>query len=170
LHSKEPSYYSNKQRRPQNLEARQSTKHFVSVRTVPWPSLLREKRSAWVGGGRVGVAGGCETGGLALGLEGLGTATVAAPGFMSQAAHTWSRARGWSVAMVAAAVVIAARVGVGGNGGHWSLGNPTPTEIFPLFTSGSWPVGGAHAEPSARVVGRHGSRGGGHRCSRRRQR
>jgi hypothetical protein len=30
--------------------------------------------------------------------------------------------------------------------------------------------GGAHAEPSARVVGRNGSRGGGHRCSRRRQR
>jgi hypothetical protein len=123
--------------------ARQSTKHFVSGRTVPWPSLLREKRSAWVeGGGRVGVAGGCESGGLALGLEGLGKATVAAPGFMSQAAHTRSRARGWWVAMVAAAVVIAARVGVSVNGGHWSLDNPA--EIFPLFTRGPWPLRAPH--------------------------
>jgi hypothetical protein len=63
---------------------------------------------------RVGVAGGCESGGLALNLEGLDTATVAAPGFMSQAAYTRRRARGWCVAMVAVAVAIAARAGVSG--------------------------------------------------------
>jgi hypothetical protein len=38
--------------------------------------------------------------------------------------------------MVAAAVVIAARVGVSGNGGQLSLGNPTPTEIFPFSLVG----------------------------------
>lgn len=76
---------------------------------IPCASLERAKRSAWVrGGGRAGVV--VAGGGLALALEGLGVATVAAPGFMSQAAQTrrGARARGWCVAMVivAAAVVI----------------------------------------------------------------
>jgi hypothetical protein len=83
---------------------------------------------------RVGVAGGCESGGLALDLEGLGTATVAAPGLMSQAAYTRRRARGFCVAMVAVAVAIAARAGVSGSGGHWSLDNPA--EILSLFIRG----------------------------------
>lgn len=61
------------------------------------------------GGARAGVvavAGDCPRAGLGLAFDGLGTATVVAPGFMSQAART----RNWrwrvGVAMVAATVAI----------------------------------------------------------------